>query len=111
MGDGDVFVVNCTILSDGAHSIADIRDSDADYNDEYDDADDLICEFFMIFARGDQEWYIRPDRDEIESSDHPVAKEILAGMKSLADHRAKNAGDEETEKRIREETWELTYVW
>ena len=77
------------------------------WSDEHEHVDT----FFDIIYKGSEEWYLVLDRSKVESSEHPKGKEILKSVKSIGDFLVKACGDEETSKRIREEVWDMIWVW
>lgn len=103
MTDAGVYAVNAHTLNTDPLRLVEIC---------IDKREDIV-NFFHVLAKGidNDEWYLRLNRSEIETSEHPRAKEILEAVKSIGDFLAKGAGDEETSKRIHEEVWHLTWVW
>jgi len=96
-----VHAINANILSTDLLRLVDVC---------IDEREDIV-NFFHLIYKGCEEWYLVLDRPEVESSEHPRAKEILKAVKSIGDFLAKGCGDEETSRRIHEEVWDMIWVW
>ncbi len=70
----------------------------------------VIEEFFQVWAKGNDEWFIVLNREVVEASDSFIAKLILKKIGEFAAWISKGC-DSEKEERILNETWELTFVW
>ena len=104
MGNDQVFAVNTSILHLGSLLLVEIPHTQ--------EGMDLIEQFFKVYARGEGESYLGIDREAVESSDHTVSLEIRRKVEEIAEWIARDSADsDETEKRVRESIWRLTWVW
>lgn len=103
MGNDGIYAVNATILSTDPLRLVEIS------LDEWED----IANFFHVLAKDIDagEWYLKINRSEVRSSEHPLAKRIVEAVFSIGSFLSKEIGDPESEVEIREEVWELTWVW
>ena len=104
MGNDEVFAVNATILHKGSIHLMNIPHTPAGIA--------IAEEFFHVYAKGEGEWYLGLKRDVVESTERAIAYSIVLSVKEIARWITKErAGDTETEKRIYDDVWRLTWVW
>ena len=77
MGNDQVFAVNASILHLDSILLVEIPHTQ--------EGMELVEQFFKVYARGENEWYLGIDREAVESSDHTMSLEIRKMVGEIAE--------------------------